>query len=270
MLDSFKNKIMVAGSSAIVAVAAYVIIPYEGQVVNSQGDHVGYLDMVGVPTACWGTTGKDLHGDKIRAGKIYTQDECEKLLVRDLALYNNYVKRYVKVPLKPYEEVAYTSFIWNVGETAFKNSTLLKKLNKGDPEGACKEILNWNKATFAAKAANVQIRNGETCTAKGDGMFSCTVKGLTNRRLDEYKTCTGNNPRVNEALHELAISQNAPETSELVDTSIHLPEINESVVEPSDVVPEPLEEQRIVPVQKEAVSEVKCSFKLFGLCFQKR
>lgn len=206
MLSSFKNKIMLAGSSAVVAVAAYVIIPYEGQVVNSQGNHVSYLDIVGVPTACWGTTGKDLYGDKIQAGKIYTQDECEKLFVRDLALYNSYVKKHVKVDLKSYEEVAYTSLVWNIGETAFKNSkSVLGRLNSGDHDGACKGILDWNKATFSVKGAQAQMKAGETCTLKDakKGEYLCTVKGLTNRRQAEYKVCMGKDADVNKALQEL-------------------------------------------------------------------
>lgn len=249
---------MLAGSSAVVAVAAYVIMPYEGKVVNSQGDHVSYLDMVGVPTACWGTTGKDLYGDKIRAGKIYTQDECEKLFVRDLALYNSYVKKHVKVELKPYEEVAYTSLVWNIGETAFKNSkSVLGRLNSGDHEGACRGILDWNKATFSVKGAQAQMKAGETCTLRDAkrGEYLCTVKGLTNRRLDEYKTCTGNNPKVNAALSSFSAVKTAPEalenTSEGVDESSTTKELS-SVISPTASLP-----------------TNDCKWKFFNICLRR-
>lgn len=259
-MNSLTRKLTAIGATAVIAVSGGVLVaPWEGK------ENHAYKDMVGVATLCYGET------KGVKMGDYRTDDQCDQSLAQQLESYNKAMNKYVKVPLKPYEEVAYTSLVWNIGETAFKNSkSVLQRLNSGDHGGACKGILDWNKATFTVKDANVQIRNGEKCTAKGDGMFSCTVKGLTNRRLDEYKTCTGNNPKVNEALTELLISKNAPETSEPVDTRIHLPEVNESVVEPSDAVPEPVEEQHIVPEQQEPVSEVKCSFKLFGLCFQKR
>lgn len=259
-MNPLTRKLTALGATAIIAVSGGVLVgPWENR------ENHAYKDMVGIASICYGET------RGVKMGDYRTNDQCDESLTRELDSYNKAMKRYVKVPLKPYEEVAYTSLVWNIGETAFKNSkSVLQRLNSGDHEGACKGILDWNKATFTAKAANVQIRNGEKCTAKGDGMFSCTVKGLTNRRLDEYKTCTGNNPKVNEALHELSVSRNAPETSKTEDTSIHLPEISESLVESSDTVPEPLEEQHIVPKQQEPISEVKCSFKLLGICFQKR
>jgi lysozyme len=69
--------------------------------------------------------------------------------------------------MHPYEFQAYVSFTYNVGETAFCKSTLTKKLNALDYAGACKELLKWDKV-------------------KG-----VTVKGLTSRRQDEYRTCIG-------------------------------------------------------------------------------
>ncbi|NUW61949.1 glycoside hydrolase family protein, partial [Cronobacter muytjensii] len=34
-------------------------------------------------------------------------------------------------------------FVFNVGGDAFAKSTLLRKLNKGDQEGACEEMRRW-------------------------------------------------------------------------------------------------------------------------------
>ena len=258
-MNPLTRKLTGLGATAIIAVSGGVLVgPWENR------ENHAYRDMVGIASVCYGET------KGVKMGDYRTNDQCDESLAKELTSYNQAMKRYVKVELKPYEEVAYTSFVWNVGETAFKNSTLLKKLNKGDSEGACKEILNWNKATFTAKAANVQIRNGETCTAKGDGMFSCTVKGLTNRRMDEYRTCAGNNSKVNDALHELSVVEKAVETSNTSPPSPTLPEISESVSEASNHALEPLEETFIVPEKQEPVQEVKCSFKLFGICFQKR
>lgn len=75
-------------SSAVVVAAITQIIPYEGQNVNRSGDHVSYMDMVGVATACWGLTGTDMRGKKIVPGTVYTQHECEKSLAEELTKYN--------------------------------------------------------------------------------------------------------------------------------------------------------------------------------------
>lgn len=259
-MNPLTRKLSVLGATAVIAVSGGVLVgPWENR------ENHAYKDMVGIASICYGET------KGVKMGDYRTDEQCDESLAKELDSYNKAMKRYVKVPLKPYEEVAYTSLVWNIGETAFKNSkSVLQRLNSGDHEGACKGILDWNKATFTAKAANVQIRNGEKCTAKGDGMFSCTVKGLTNRRLDEYKTCTGNNPKVNDALRELYVAEKAVETSNSPAPSTTLPEINKSVYEASSHALEPVEETFIVPDKQEPIQEVKCSFKLFGLCFQKR
>jgi lysozyme len=52
----------------------------------------------------------------------------------------------VKVKLTPGQRAALTSFVFNLGGPAFRGSTLLKKLNKGDFHGAEKELLKWKYA----------------------------------------------------------------------------------------------------------------------------
>ena len=205
MFNTLKQRLLTAGMSAVLVVAAtHMILPHEGQVVNEKGQHIAYVDIVGVPTTCWGLTGKDMHGNQIKKGNKYTQQECEESLVKELTSYNQSMKKYVKVPLSPGEEIAYTSFVWNLGETNWRNSTLLKKLNSGDRDGACAQLLLWNKSTFNNLGAISQQKNGEQCTQNKNGSYSCTVKGLTNRRQDEYKTCMGKNSDVNVAIKELS------------------------------------------------------------------
>jgi lysozyme len=52
----------------------------------------------------------------------------------------------VKVPLTDNQRGALVSFVFNVGAGNFRASTLLKKLNIRDYDGAADEFPRWNKA----------------------------------------------------------------------------------------------------------------------------
>jgi len=52
----------------------------------------------------------------------------------------------IKVRIPETTRTALYSFTYNVGAGAFGKSTLLKKLNSGDVQGACKELQRWTYA----------------------------------------------------------------------------------------------------------------------------
>lgn len=186
------------GATAIVAVTgAFLIDPFEGNRNNA------YTDMVGVVTICRGET------RGVKLGDYRTNQQCDSSTVKELTAYNKAMLKYVKVELEPYEEVAYTSFVWNLGETNFKNSTMLKKLNAGDHIGACNEFPKWNKAG------------------------GVEVKGLTNRRLSEREVCLGKNQAVNDTLKALEAVKTAPEKTKNVSQGVGVGEANLSVSKPS-------------------------------------
>ena len=134
--------------------------------------HEGYTDDAiipvpgDVPTYGYGTTRKP-DGSSVKMGEKTTPTRALVDLLRDASKFEQAVKRCAPVPMHPWEFQAYVSFTYNVGESAFCNSTLVKKLKAFDYEAACKELLKWDKVK------GVQVR------------------GLTNRRQAEYKTCMG-------------------------------------------------------------------------------
>ena len=65
------------------------------------------------------------------------------LFVEDLKDVEKVIDDNVKVPLNQNEYDALVSFVFNVGTTAFKKSTLLKKLNANDRSGAAKQFERW-------------------------------------------------------------------------------------------------------------------------------
>ena len=76
-----------------------------------------------------------------------TEDEAKELLNRDLDKFASGVVRLCKVPLSDDQFGALVSFSFNVGLGNLQASTLLRKLNRGDPlEEVADEFLKWNKA----------------------------------------------------------------------------------------------------------------------------
>ncbi|WP_338132980.1 lysozyme [Kosakonia cowanii] len=76
-------------------------------------------------------------------GITYTERECYRLLWKDLQPATRTVENLVKVQLGEYQRAALYTFIFNVGSDAFSSSTLLRKVNRGDQDGTCKEMHPW-------------------------------------------------------------------------------------------------------------------------------
>ena len=80
-----------------------------------------------------------------------TDEEVEELLRSDLKWCSEAVEGAVKVPLQQAQFDALYSLCFNIGGTAFKNSTVVRKLNAGDYQGAADAILMWNKPAVLEK-----------------------------------------------------------------------------------------------------------------------
>ncbi|WP_139413581.1 lysozyme [Bartonella mastomydis] len=104
-----------------------------------------YKDTIGVWTIGYGHTsaaGKPF----VHKGMTITEKQAEELLCKDLKQFKNTVAKAVTVSLNSWQFAALVSFCYNVGTTAFCNSTLLKKLNNGEYEAVPAELQKWTKA----------------------------------------------------------------------------------------------------------------------------
>ena len=104
-----------------------------------------YADIIGVWTIGVGHTGT-VDGKPVAKGMVISADKSQELLSADLSKFESAITRLVKVPLKQYEFDALVSLVFNIGETNFARSTLLKKLNANDFKGAAEQFLAWKNA----------------------------------------------------------------------------------------------------------------------------
>ena len=74
-----------------------------------------------------------------------TDEQVEDLLRSDLKWCSEAVESSVKVPLTQKQFDALYSLCFNIGETNFKKSTVVKRINANDLKGAADAIEMWNK-----------------------------------------------------------------------------------------------------------------------------
>ena len=107
-----------------------------------------YLDAVNIPTIGYGSTYYE-DGTKVTLkDKPITEQRAAQLLefIANKTFSEN-INKVVKVPLSQNQFDALVSFAYNIGNKNFNWSTLLKKLNQSDYEGASLEFGRWNQAS---------------------------------------------------------------------------------------------------------------------------
>lgn len=128
--------------------------------------YVPYYDIAGVLTVCAGIT-----GDDVVKGKRYTQSECDNLLYKHIDIAKREVDKRVTYDIPDSMRAAMYSFTFNAGTGAFRNSTMLKMINRGDLKGACNQLWSWTYFTNPKTGKKEKSR------------------GLKNRRAFEYEYC---------------------------------------------------------------------------------
>jgi lysozyme len=82
---------------------------------------------------------------------VLTDEQIKNLLKSDLKRCSEAVEAAVKVPLNQNQYDALYSLCFNIGPTAFKNSTVVRKINENDLKGAADAILMWNRPAVLQK-----------------------------------------------------------------------------------------------------------------------
>lgn len=98
-----------------------------------------YRDIKNIWTIGVGHTGPEVTG-----GLVWSEEQITSALAKDVVKCENAINLYCCTALTQYQFDALVSFIFNVGVSAFSRSTLLRKLNQGDIDGAVKEFDRWH------------------------------------------------------------------------------------------------------------------------------
>jgi lysozyme len=126
---------------AITEVGAQMLVAREGVRLVPYNDSKGLCSTgVGHLIAHRRCTAAD-----IKQWTLPNKQAAMDLFHRDLVVYENAVDEAVKVPLTDNQRDACISLCYNIGVNGFKGSTVVKRLNAGDYEGAATAFMMWNK-----------------------------------------------------------------------------------------------------------------------------
>jgi len=151
-----KAKIALAGAAGVIALATTLIKPWEGY------ETTPYRDIVGVWTVCYGST------TDVIPQRRYSDAECQARLDSDIGKHLHGIQQCIHMPLRQNEWAAVLSWAYNVGVSAACNSTLVRRINGGQPGYMwCYDLRKW---VYAKKKYS---------------------KGLANRREAELAMCLG-------------------------------------------------------------------------------
>lgn len=151
-----KSRLGIAGAITAIGLAAIALVGrFEGY------KPYAYRDVIGVWTACYGST------KGIKAGMKFTKEECDDKFLDDLQRHEAGMRACLKapdaIPAKSY--VAFLSLTYNIGTGGFCKSSVARAINAGKLEYACHRLKVFNRA------------GGRV------------VRGLTKRRAQEEKVC---------------------------------------------------------------------------------
>lgn len=129
---------------------------------------VAYQDIGGVWTIGYGST------SDVYEGLTISRHEADLRLREDVDEAETCVNTVVKVPLSQNQFDALVSFVFNIGCSAFRKSTLLKKLNAGLYDEVPAQMGRWNKDRVGGNLV--------------------VVPGLVNRRAKEVLLWNSDSP----------------------------------------------------------------------------
>lgn len=120
------------------AIGHAVLVAREGRRLDA------YRDSVGIWTIGIGHTGA-AGPPVVTPGLRLTAAECDAVFARDVGRFVRAVAAVAPADLPDHAFDALVSLCFNIGEGAFRRSTVVRRLKAGDRAGAAEAILMWNR-----------------------------------------------------------------------------------------------------------------------------
>jgi lysozyme len=161
MTTNFKKYAIIGGIvilllMATTSKAAAIIAVFEGKKLKA------YQDQGGVWTIGFGSTFNIDENRKVKEGDTITEATALRWLKTITANLQADIKKLVSVPVTQNQLDSLTSLAYNIGPTAFAESTLLEMLNSGKPKiQVADQFLRWNKVKKVVNQGLVNRRSKE-------------------------------------------------------------------------------------------------------------
>jgi lysozyme len=122
-----------------------------------------YRCSAGVWTIGWGST------RNVRPGQTITEAAANERLAFDLRHAEAAVKRHCPPTIRQHQFDALVSFVFNLGAEAFRYSTLLQMIQRGDLKRAAEEFDRWVHADGKVSVGLARRRAAERKLFEGNG-----------------------------------------------------------------------------------------------------
>ena len=133
-----------------------IIKKYEGLKLEA------YICPAGVATVGFGSTFYP-DGRRVKLGDKITIQEAESILLHDIKRFEKEVRNSVKIEITNNQLSALISFTYNVGASAFRKSTLLRKVNANPTDLTIhNEFMRWTRAGGKVLPGLVKRRSEES------------------------------------------------------------------------------------------------------------
>jgi len=126
-----------------------------------------YIDSAGARTIGYG----HLIAKNEDFSRGISRHQASALMFAEIKRADRFISKFVSVKISRFQRDALVSLVYNIGRSAFRGSTLLKKLNRGDHHGAAEQFLVWDRAGGRA-VLGLKIRR-----AKEMAVFCAGISG---------------------------------------------------------------------------------------------
>jgi len=107
------------------------------------------------------------HTAGVQEGDVWSEEQANEQLKIDMHVYAGYINDQVTCPLSQNQFDALVSWVFNLGPTNLRHSTLLKRLNAGDYADVPNQIKRWNKAGGKVLEGLIRRREAEALLFEG-------------------------------------------------------------------------------------------------------